>query len=340
MNRRNFIKASALAAAGTAFNGRAQTKPAFSWGALLHFGTNMWSDVTPQHWGNCKTKEELETVAQADHLRFDESLWRELTGKMKDIGMNRLVIDVGEGIELPSHPELAVKGSWKPDRMRAELKRLRGMGLEPIPKLNFSTAHDIWLKDYSRMISTPTYYKVCADVIRDVCEIFDKPPLFHLGYDEETAGHQSQYEFLVVRQGDLWWHDFLFFVDTVEKLGMRPWIWSDYYWHHPDLFLKKMPKSVMQSNWYYGAKFEDAEGSAKTHVQGFIDLDRAGFDQIPCGSNWSCDENFPKLVAFCKKNLAPERLKGFLMAPWFFTNPNSRTRLLRAMDIVSESMKL
>ena len=204
MNRRDFIKLSAFAGAGMAAEGAVQGKQAFSWGSLLHFGTNMWSDVVPQRWGNLKTKEELGTIAAADHLRFDEGLWREVTGKMQGIGMNRVVIDVGEGIVLPSHPELAVKGSWTPDRMRAELKRLRGLGLEPIPKLNFSTAHDIWLKEYSRMISTPTYYKVCADVIRDVCEIFDRPALFHLGYDEETPGHQAQYEFLVVRQGDLW----------------------------------------------------------------------------------------------------------------------------------------
>ena len=340
-SRRDFVKVSAMAALGAV----AAEKPTpggkdFSWGALLHFGTNMWCDVLPRRWGGSTDEATLKSVTQADHLRFDEGLWRELTGKMHDMGMNRIVIDVGEGIVLPSHPELAVKGSWTPERMRAELARLRGLGLEPIPKLNFSTAHDIWLKDYSRMVSTPTYYKVCADVIRDVCEIFDRPALFHLGYDEETTGHQSQFEYLVVRQGDLWWRDFMFFVKTVEKLGMRPWIWSDYYWHHPEAFLKRMPKSVLQSNWYYGAKFEDAEGGAKTRVQAFIDLDKAGFDQIPCGSNWSCEENFPKLVAFCKKNLSRERLKGFLSAPWVFTTPGSRKRLLRSFELVADGMKI
>ena len=78
----------------------------------------------------------------ADHIRFDEAVWRTLTGRMQGAGMNLLVIDLGEALQYQSHPELAVKGSWKIDRFRAELKRLRSMGQEPIPKLNFSTAHD------------------------------------------------------------------------------------------------------------------------------------------------------------------------------------------------------
>lgn len=46
--------------------------------------------------------------------------------------------------------------NW-PDFAALDLSRL---------KLNFSAAHDQWLHDYSRMVSTPVYYKVCAEVIR------------------------------------------------------------------------------------------------------------------------------------------------------------------------------
>ena len=44
---------------------------------------------------------------------------------MAEIGMNMVVVDVGEGIVLSSHPDLAVKGSWEPERMRGEVERLR-----------------------------------------------------------------------------------------------------------------------------------------------------------------------------------------------------------------------
>jgi len=338
LSRRAFVKAGLVAAGGAVLpgQGKAQQAPSpLMWGALLHMGTNMWCDVPVDSWGPFKG-EQLKLVCQADHLRFDEQVWQTLTARMKAAGMNLVVIDLGEALQYESHPELSVKGSWPVERFRKELARLRAMGLEPIPKLNFSTAHDIWLKEYSRQISTPAYYKVCADMIREVCAIFDKPRFFHLGYDEETAGNQTKYSYVVVRQGDLWWHDFLFFAKEVEKQGARPWIWSDYYWHHPEEFLNRMPKSVLQSNWYYGAGFDPEKQKC---VKAYLDLEKAGFDQVPTGSNWSCDVNFKGTVEFCKKNIAPQRLKGFLMAPWFFTLPEWQEKNLQAIAQVEELIK-
>lgn len=334
ISRRAFVKTGVAAAASElTVSGQQQPGvPPRMWGALLHMGTNMWSDIPVTSWGPFKG-DQLALVCQADRLRFDEAVWQALTARMAEAKMNLVVIDLGEALQYESHPELSVKGSWPIARFRKELARLRAMGLEPIPKLNFSTAHDTWLKEYGRQVSTPAYYKVCADMIREVCAIFDKPRFFHLGYDEETAGHQSKYSYAVVRQGELWWHDFLFFVKQVEALGVRPWIWSDYYWNHPEEFLNRMPKSVLQSNWYYGASFDAAK---QKYVQAYIDLDKAGFDQVPTGSNWSSDVNFKGTVEFCKKNLAPERLKGFLMAPWFFTLPEWKEKNLLAIAQVAE----
>ena len=308
-------------------------------GMFLQLGNNMWSDVPVKDWALTK-KEDLAEVSSLDVLRFDEEVWRRLTDRMVQKGFNAVVMDLGEGCIYPSHPELAVKGSWSAERLQKELARLRGIGIEPIPKLNFSTCHDTWLKEYGRMVSTPEYYRVCADVIRDVCEIFDKPRLIHLGYDEENFGNQRKYAYAVVRQGELWWHDFLFFVKTVEKLGMRPWIWSDKIWHGKDEFLSRMPKSVMQSNWYYRQwfDFESIPKERRVHLESFLTLEKAGFDQIPCGSNWACDENIAGLVRFCRKNIAPERLKGFLMTTWGPTLPNHEAKLLRGIDLAAAAM--
>ena len=306
---------------------------------FLQLGNNMWSDVSVKDWALTK-KEDLAEVSSLEVLRFDEEVWRRLTDRMAQKGFNAVVMDLGEGCIYPSHPELAVKGSWGAERLQKELARLRGIGIEPIPKLNFSTCHDTWLKEYGRMVSTPEYYRVCADVIRDVCEIFGKPRLLHLGYDEENFGNQRQYAYAVVRQGELWWHDFLFFVKTGEKLGMRPWIWSDYIWRHKDEFLSRMPKSVMQSNWYYRQwfDFKSIPKERRVHLESFLTLEKAGFDQIPCGSNWACDENIAGLVRFCRKNIAPERLKGFLMTTWGPTLPNHEAKLLRGIDLAAAAM--
>ena len=300
-------------------------------GMFLQLGNNMWRDVGVGADDNDCAK---------DYLRFDEDVWKRLTDRMVEKGFNAVVIDLGEGCAYPSHPELAVKGTWTVEKVRQELARLRGIGIEPIPKLNFSTCHDTWLKEYGRMVSTPEYYRVCADVIRDVCEIFDKPRLFHLGYDEENFGNHRHYSYAVIRQGELWWHDFNFFVQTVEKLGLRPWIWSDYIWGHKDEFLKRMPKSVMQSNWYYRQwfDFESIPKERRVHLESFLTLEKAGFDQIPCGSNWACEENIAGLVRFCRKNIAPERLKGFLMTTWGPTLPNHEVKLLRGIDLAAAAL--
>ena len=350
MGRRGFIGAAAMAAGGflTGFGAGVapvgKAKDDFIWAALLHMGTNMWSDQVPSSWGPFKG-DELKLICAADHVRFDEKVWRSVTGRMAEVGMNMVIIDLGEAVKFPSHPELAVDGSWEVERFRKELARLRAMGLEPIPKLNFSTSHDTWLKQYERMVSTSRYYQVCADLLKDVAEIFDHPRFMHLGFDEETAGHQSKYKYCVVRQGDLWWHDFLWFVKETEKAGMRPWIWSDYVWHHPDLFYSRMPKSVLQSNWYYGGDFETeklkAAGKEKNiaRIKAYEDLDKAGFDQVPTASNWSCDTNMAGTVDYCRKVCSPERLKGFMMAPWFFTLPEWEKKLLDAVDQTGAAIK-
>ena len=324
-SRRQFIEmaAGALAFAGCSTTGGAalakgkRPEPDFLWSYLAHFGVNSWKDI-PLETQPADKPEKWLTRCCADYVRFDEPSWRRLTARLAEAGCNQIVIDLAEIVKYPSHPELAVKGSWSVEKLRDEIARLRGMGFEVIPKMNFSACHDTWLKDYHRMISTRKYYQVCEDLIRDVAEIFDRPRYFHLGYDEETAAHQAQHLYAVCRQGDLWWHDFLWFVDVTEKAGCRPWIWSDFVWGHRDEFMKRMPKSVLQSNWYYGASFEKtgADGKERTHVTAYEWLDKAGFEQVPTGSNFSCDVNFAGTVKFCDANCDKSRIKGYMMAPW------------------------
>ena len=277
---------------------------------LLHLGYNMWS--------KCDSE-----------LRLKDEYWRKATDCMAAAKYNTLLVDVGEGLVFPSHPELAIKGSWTPDKMRSEIDRLKAKGLTLVPKLNFSGTHDRWLGEYARMVSTSEYYRVVADVIRDTAEIFGNPGLFHLGWDEETYSHQSKHDYVVVRQRDLWWKDFLYTVKCVEDTGNRAWVWSDYGWHHDD-YVKRCPKCVLQSNWYYDEQMEGFDiPNMKEHralVQAFVDLEKAGFDQVPCGSNWNSgyrrkngpkrNESMRELVPFCRKVIAPERLKGFMMASW------------------------
>ena len=212
---------------------------------------------------------------------------------------------------------------------------MRSMGLEPIPKLNFSTCHDQWLGEYARRVSTPEYYAVCRDLIAEVLALFDGPRFFHLGMDEEELKHQRHFEYVVLRQYDLWWRDFLFLVEQVERGGSRPWIWSDYVWEHPEAFYEKMPASVLQSNWYYGARFDPDV----REVRAYLELEAHGYDQVPTLSNYSTPENISGTVQFCREHIAPERLKGFLLAPWRPTLEACRPRHEDAIEHLGRARK-
>jgi len=297
------------------------------WSYLIHLSYNMWADR------DVPGREEY--LSAKPYLRFDDHLWNDLLKEMKKAGINMIVIDLGDGVKYESHPEIAVKNAWTPERLKEELAKLREMGIEPIPKLNFSTCHDIWLGPYSRCVSTETYYEVCQDLISEVIDLFEKPRFFHLGMDEETAQHQRHYEYVVIRQYDLWWHDLLFLVREVEKGGVRPWIWSDYVWRHPETFFEKMPKTVLQSNWYYGSEFKEEI----TYVKAYLDLEEHGYDQIPTGSNWSVQENFEKTVAYCKKHISPDRLLGFLQTVWKPTLKDYRESHIQAIEAVSRARR-
>ena len=303
------------------------------WADLIHLSYNMWSD----HGGDDDTPH---TVGKP-YLRFDETLWNDLLPHMQTRGVNMVVLDLGDAIRYDSHPELAVDNAWSPEKLREELKKMRAMGIEPIPKLNFSTSHDYWMGEYARMVSTSRYYEVCRDLIREVSELFDTPRFFHIGMDEEACINQGHYEYAVVRNGDLWWRDLFFFIDEVEKNGMRSWMWSDYLWHHNELFFQKMPKSVLQSNWYYGDVFGDfspADGPLgqtlvdETYLRAYLQLAEKGYDQIPTGSNWGNDVNMEGTVEYLSKHMDTSQLLGFMTAPWFITLEETRAKHFAAVD--------
>lgn len=344
-NRRKFIKqvsaAAILSSIPNVLLSQQKSSNEKIWANLLHLSYNMWEDHVPDEYKDENFKfttcmdARLWAHGYRPNLTFDDSLWDNLLKEMVNAGMNMVVIDVGDGIKYESHPEIAVNNAWSTTKLRNELAKMRKMGLEPIPKLNFATTHDIWLGTYARMVSTEKYYAVCRDLIAEVIDLFDKPRFFHLGMDEETAQHQRRQDYVVIRQNDLWWADFYFLIGEVEKNGSRSWIWSDYVWHHPEVFFKKMPKSVLQSNWYYGTKF----GPDVERTKYYNELEKRGYDQVPTGSNHSNPDNFGMTVDYCKKVIDSERLFGFITAPWRPTLLPCFDRHKEAIDQVAKAIK-
>ena len=353
-NRRDFIKqAVAASVAGSlphTLFAQEKEKPSrkMIWANLLHLSYNMWGDNIAEQYRDpdmeCKTC--LETRFWVNGYRpfltFDEDMWNILLKEMVSAGINMVIIDLGDAVAYESHPEIAVKNAWKPEKLKKEIVKMRKLGLEPIPKLNFSAAHDIWLGEYSRMVSTRKYYEVCSNLINEIIDIFDTPRFFHLGMDEELPQHQAKLNYMVVRQNELWWGDLYYLIGEVEKRNVRSWIWSDYGWNHPEMFFKKMPKSVLQSNWWYrGTSFDvdTLEEPNKTHVKFYYDLEKHGYDQVPTGSNHYIDENMEATVENCAKFIAPERLYGFMQSPWRPTLPACMQEHQNAIDQLGRAIK-
>ena len=293
------------------------------WGAMLYLSDHQWSDEHTPAGGWYYDKPYNENIST------EVEAWDKAVKFMAERKYNLTLIDVGDGIKYESHPEISAPNAWDKEFLKKKLAEMRALGIEPIPKLNFSACHHTWLKEYTRMVSSPIYYRVCADLIHEVCELFGNPRLFHLGFDEEIELLQRNLEKVIVRGEKLWWNDLFFFAGECEKHGARPWIWSDYFWHHPDLFKKNMPKSILQSNWFYNTFTDWPEGHRyRTAIETYDILNELGYDQVPTGSTWSRHQNLYQTVAYAKNRFDPTLLKGFMAAPWLMTTREDRFRLL------------
>ena len=158
------------------------------WAYMIHLGKNMWGDPGS----------DSKYSVYSDKVITEDDVWKETIDFLPTQGFNTVLIDVADAIEYESHPEISIKGAWSKDKLKKELDRMRSLGLTPLPKLNFSAGHDAWLKEYSRMVSTSIYYKVCEDLIKEVAELFDYPEYFHVGLDEEDAVGQVHWSYNLV----------------------------------------------------------------------------------------------------------------------------------------------
>lgn len=297
---------------------------------MLYLGENQWDDSPTR--ANCRGG------IYRPILGTDKKVWREVTEKAVECGFNTVFIATIDGLKYKSHPEIAVEGAWEVEELKEELKRLRKIGLTPIPELNFSAAHDIWLGEYSRMVSTPIYYQVVRDLIHELIDIFDNPEFFMMDCDEENHLIQRRMDFVCYRQFDLLWHDMLYIQECIRERGVRPWMYCDTFVHHPKEFVEKVQKDVVVSPWYYGNYYEDPSlslpkpNSDPDHYNEFIlgkiasytKLPENGYDIIPVCSNHDRDFSIHHAIRYIAENVPKDKLLGIGIAPWYRTDETGK----------------
>jgi hypothetical protein len=175
--------------------------------------------------------------------------------------------------------------------------------------------------------------------------------------DEEELGNQINMQFACCSQFDLWWHDLYLLFDACDKKGVRPALWSDYANNHLEEYLKRMSKDTVQFHWYYWNFWENMPGQYKNItdprfeypaekyeyykkiLKGYRAFEEAGFDQIPSGSLWNCEENLGNLTEYARQVISKEHLLGFMQTVWKPTVDAERDLQLRGIDLIGEARR-
>ena len=326
------------------------------WSYTIQLGFNMWRDETSVP--EVDAEFQCQSSGHYQHTMLtDRETWRHVVDKLPSFGINMLVIDLGEGVQYKSHPELAVEGAWTVEELRAELTHVREIGLEPIPMLNFSSYHDAWLQVYSHQKGSKVYNRTVADLIDEVCEIFDYPRFFHLGLNEEHLlnpacprlwwQHDYKREGLAPRAPEEWWRDLHHYIACVEKNGARPWIYGDYYYDHPERWEENVPKSCVISHGWFERILLGADGTypQRRTYEAYRDTFEMEYDQIPVSSDWTCQQNTSQQVfQYMECGYVNEHLLGFNVCPMqatvdinYYSLLNNAHRLCLSREMFEES---
>lgn len=230
------------------------------------------------------------------------------------MGITHLELWVNRGLRYPSHPELEAEGAFSPEEMNAFVRRARTRGVKVFP--------GVGLAGYSgnygavgRMVSTPPYYKLVRDVLKDAYEAFDHPEYINIGMGEETRETRP-----ASRVGELLYHDINFFGKVITKLGARPMMNSDLVWHYGQEYCRRVSRDIVQQNWYYRPDFNPVN----IKIFAYNLLDEAGFDQVPLCSAYNQRDynvkvnrdNIPKTLKYCRETMDPSRLLGYGVTRW------------------------
>ena len=321
-----------------------------SFAILVHLGENMWGDMKAQK-----------------EMHFDRSVWNNIVDKCVKEGVDTIVLDLGEGIVYPSHPEIAIPGAWTAEETRAEVARLKSLGLRIIPKLNFSAVHDAWLGIYERMVSTPAYYKVVRDLIFDAYELFDSPEYIHIGMDEEHHTHADDplYTFVCIRRDELLHRDIKYTADCVKEAGAKVFIWGCPFIHFEEPY-EYMDKDTLvgESNFYeykkekwtkisdqskevqdfYATRFVQRYGYTIEYVEEDPIVQKAidtlkkcaerGFGIAPVSSNIFIKTNDRSTVEYFSEQEYSDSVKMYIGCPWRMTHKDEEDVILEEIELL------
>ena len=219
------------------------------------------------------------------NVLFDKNTVDEVLKYAAEKCFDHLLIFVGDAYDYESHPEIAVEGALSKEEFIAFLKKVRSFGLTPLPMLDFGFASDAWLSKADLIVPSEEYLNLASDLIKELCEVFEKPELFHLGFGDESEKAQYVKALKRTRNGSVWFECVNRLCDTVRACGSRPWIWADNFLCNKKAFEENVSKDVVLSTQSYGYIKRFPNGSYRDSVtQSAVELGELGYTQIPASS--------------------------------------------------------
>ena len=132
---------------------------------------------------------------------FDLGLALEITEELARQQFTTLFIGVSDGVQYARHPELTRRYSVPMEQLATLAERARQLGLEVVPKLNFSRSaingHDHWMRapgeEWHVHFDDDYYWATAFECIDEVIAACQPSRCFHVGMDEDHERSYTQY---------------------------------------------------------------------------------------------------------------------------------------------------
>ena len=108
------------------------------WAMLLHMTATLWPKGDPDSRDSQNAKDPQSVYDNCERPSFQADKLEQILRIMPQCGFNTVMLDVGNGMEYERHPDISMKHALTKDEMKRLCDFIRSLGMEPVPRLNFS----------------------------------------------------------------------------------------------------------------------------------------------------------------------------------------------------------
>jgi len=198
--------------------------------------------------------------------QFKRNYLKGFFSRLERVGYTHVCFEIEDKVRLDSCPEAAWVEAWTKDEFSAILRDAREAGLGPFPlvqtlgHLEYLLRHGKYapLRETPRghaqiCPSNPEAVKLVNNMCAEVGELFDNPPLFHIGGDEtRSLGACTECGRRVATEGvsRLYIEHMRAICGPLIAAGSRPILWADIALAHPEA-LDELPRELVFCDWDY-----------------------------------------------------------------------------------------